>query len=95
VVPYDLRHARITGLLAAGASLPGVQHLVGHQLATTTDRYTHPGPEHALAALRLVAPPVGHSGAILGARGVAGYRCDGPQDATPEPFYSVCAKRGT
>ena len=95
VVPYDLRHARITGLLAAGASLPGVQHLVGHQLATTTDRYTHPGPEHARAALRLVAPPAGHSGGILGVRGVAGYRCDGSRDTTPEPFFAIGAKRGT
>ena len=31
LVPYDLRHSRITNLLAAGANLPGVQHLVGHK----------------------------------------------------------------
>lgn len=81
VVPYDLRHARATSLLAAGASLPGVQHLLGHRLASTTDRYTHPGPDHARAALARVAPPVQPTGPIVGPRGVWGWRCDGP----PEP----------
>lgn len=81
VVPYDLRHARATSLLAAGASLPGVQYLLGHRLASTTDRYTHPGPDHARAALARVAPPVQPIGPIVGPRGVWGWRCDGP----PEP----------
>lgn len=39
---HSLRHTTATALIAAGASVPEVQHLLGHERpSTTTDIYTH------------------------------------------------------
>jgi site-specific recombinase XerD len=46
-----LRSARITHLLEATGNLPGVQFLVGHKLATTTNAYSRPSERAALAVL--------------------------------------------
>lgn len=37
--PYDLRHARARGLLAASSDILGTGYLLGHTRATTTNRY--------------------------------------------------------
>jgi integrase/recombinase XerD len=94
VVPYDLRHARATELLAAGAAVPGVQHLLGHRQLGTTSRYTHPGAEHARAALATVAP-AGPIGGIVGAQGLGGPWCEGSAATIPQPKSPDCAKGGT
>lgn len=96
IVPYDLRHARATSLLAAGASLPGVQHLLGHTQIGTTGRYLHPTAEHARAALVLAGGAAG-SGARTGARGEWGWSCRGRLSPTPPPISPVflaCGARG-
>jgi integrase len=49
-----LRSARGTHLLDAGASLPGVQFLMGHKSVATTARYIRPSKRAAQAALRKV-----------------------------------------
>ena len=90
LVPYDLRHSRITHLVAAGANLPGVQHLVGHKRLSTTERYVHANKDHAAEALAVVAPvarrsgerpgvaPRRGSGPILVPHGREPWSCSGP-----------------
>jgi integrase len=51
---YDLRHARINALTDAGATRAGVQLLVGHRHAATTERYMHPLAVQARQALKLL-----------------------------------------
>lgn len=65
VAAYDLRHARVTALVDAGATRAGVQFLAGHRHAATTDRYLHPLEGAARAALALLdeGPAVGLCGA--------------------------------
>jgi integrase len=46
------RSARTTHLLDAGAPLTGVQWLVGHKHASTTDKYVRPSMRAALVALK-------------------------------------------
>jgi len=41
IANYDLRHARATHLLEAGASLPGAAFVLGHLQVTTMSRYTN------------------------------------------------------
>lgn len=48
-----LRSARVTHLLERGANLPGVQHLAGHKLISTTARYVRPSERAAREALGL------------------------------------------
>lgn len=51
--PYDLRHERITIVLAASQDLLGTAYLAGHKQITTTNRYLHAAQEqaaHAVAA---------------------------------------------
>lgn len=47
------RSARITHLLELSGNLPGVQYLVGHKHATTTNKYSRPSERAAEAVLRL------------------------------------------
>ncbi len=51
VTPYDLRHARATHLVEAGASLAGVGYLLGHARVTTTAIYARPSERAGEAAL--------------------------------------------
>ena len=59
VSAYDLRHARINALTDAGASRAGVQLLVGHRHAATTERYMHPLATQARQALKLLPDDTG------------------------------------
>lgn len=59
--PHDLRHARITHLLEAGAHIEGVQFLVGHKHLTTTAKYVHARRRHAEQALEAAAKLDVHS----------------------------------
>lgn len=95
VVPYDLRHARTTELLAAGAAVTGVQHLLGHRQLATTSRYTHPGTAHARAALDAVARPVTSTGADLVPLVWREVWCRGSAAVSPQPNPRGCAKGGT
>ncbi len=52
LVPTDLRAGRLTHLLEAGASLPGVQYLAGHKNVTTTARYIKANARAALDAIK-------------------------------------------
>jgi integrase len=52
IKPYDLRHARGTHLLDAGAPLGAVGYLLGHARVTTTAIYARPSQRAAEAALR-------------------------------------------
>ncbi len=54
VAGYDLRHARATHLLEAGASLPGVAQLGGWKRVTTLNRYVNLQEAQAAEAIRLV-----------------------------------------
>ena len=54
VVPYDLRHSRLTHLSEAGATRGGLQLLAGHKAATTTDHYLQPRERAAREALDAV-----------------------------------------
>lgn len=49
LAPYDLRHARATHLVEAGAPLAAVAWIHGHKQLTTTDRYAK-GTERAAGA---------------------------------------------
>ena len=54
VVPYDLRHSRLTHLSEAGATRGGLQLIAGHKAATTTDHYLQPRERAAREALDAV-----------------------------------------
>ena len=49
---YDLRHARGTHWADAGGNLPGIAHLLGHRLVSTTSKYVHPSRRAAVAVLQ-------------------------------------------
>ncbi|HEU4411634.1 MAG TPA: tyrosine-type recombinase/integrase [Polyangiaceae bacterium] len=55
VTPYDLRHARATHLVEAGASLAGVAHLLGHARVTTTAVYARSSERAGEAALQALS----------------------------------------
>lgn len=55
VLPYDLKHARITELFRAGADPVGISQLTGVALDTLVKHYVHPGAEASRKALRRVA----------------------------------------
>lgn len=95
VVPYDLRHARATELLAAGATVPGVQQLLGHRQIGTTSRYLHPTASHARAALETVSRPVLATGADLVPLGWEERWCAGTAAVSLQPSPALCAKGGT
>jgi len=58
LVPYSLRHGRITRLLESGASIIGVQYLAGHKHLTTTAKYVRSAHRHAVDALAKAQPIV-------------------------------------
>lgn len=75
-----LRSARITHLLEATGNLPGVQFLVGHRLATTTNAYSRPSERAAMAVL---------------AKAVPGYRRVSRESASRPEAKKRRAKEGT
>lgn len=52
---HVLRHTFISHLVMAGVDLPTVRKIVGHASITTTMRYAHLSPDHALAAVEKIA----------------------------------------
>lgn len=64
-----LRSARITHLLERQANLPGVQHLAGHRLTSTTARYVKPSFNAAAEALGVELGAPKNSGGRRSAKG--------------------------
>jgi integrase/recombinase XerD len=58
ITPYDLRHARATHLVEAGASLAGVGYLLGHARVTTTAIYARANERAGEAALAAASPRI-------------------------------------
>jgi integrase len=48
--PHALRHTSATQMIASGASLIGVQGILGHSSIATTERYLHKMPSSMIAA---------------------------------------------
>ncbi len=51
---HDLRHTYASHLVQAGVPLEKVQLLLGHSSITTTSRYAHFAPDHAMDAVRVL-----------------------------------------
>lgn len=95
VVPYDLRHARLTHLSDAGAARSGLQLLAGHRAAGTTDHYLHPQQSAAAAALAALeeAPSVPLCGPCRSdCKGLRAW--DQPRDQSPAEGPLCEAPRG-
>ena len=52
--PYKLRHSYATALRALGMDLAGVQELMGHKFAKTTQRYAMVAPKKLAAAAEML-----------------------------------------
>lgn len=52
---HDLRHTFATRLVTAGVDIVTVRDLLGHFSVRMTQRYTHPGHDRKVAAVRLLA----------------------------------------
>lgn len=50
VTPHVMRHTFATEVIRRGATLPTVQHLLGHKYLSSTQVYTHTSPEEKRAA---------------------------------------------
>jgi site-specific recombinase XerD len=64
VTPHMIRHTTATHLLENGVNLRYVQHLLGHESITTTQRYSHVNDSSLMKAIRL-AHPLSSPGAVV------------------------------
>jgi site-specific recombinase XerD len=56
VTPHMIRHTTATHLLENGVNLRYVQHLLGHESITTTQRYSHVNDSSLMRAIRRAHP---------------------------------------
>jgi integrase len=66
---HDLRHYAATAMVRAGVDLHTVSKILGHSTIKLTERYSHPGFDHTLDAVKLLESRSGRNGRFSEANG--------------------------